>query len=120
MKSIRLYDIIRTRVLVTRESARSVQSYLAAALADAEGEVGLDFSGVAGITPSFFDEILTIIEECIEAVGDSKLQVSMLRPPTLLSSKFEAVGRGHGVAIRESGEDAWIIYKKAMNLPADK
>ena len=71
----------------------------------------MDFSGVDGLTPSFFDELLVVIEECTEATAQAHFRVTVEHPPTTLSSKFLAVGRGHGLSIEKASNGAWIISR---------
>ena len=100
-----MYDLLRKRVLVTRGSARSIETKLAAALAEGNGEIALDFTGVDGITPSFLDETLTIIEESAKQRTQGPVRVTVEHLPTQFSSKFAAVGRAHGldIQVRERG-----------------
>jgi len=111
MGTVMIYDLVGKRVLVTRQSARTIDPMLAIAVAEDEGEVVLDFSGVDGITPSFLDEILAIIEKHLRASQEGKFRVIVANPPTRLSAKFSAVGRGRGLSIGESERGAWIITK---------
>ena len=111
METLRIFDLMGKRVLVTRGSARAIQSNLAAALSEGKGQVALDFFGIDGIAPSFLDEILSVVEDCIQDTSHNELQIMVINSPTQLSSKFAAVGRGHGLAIRESGSGTWIISK---------
>ena len=97
------------RILITRGSARAIQSNLAEALREGEGQVALDFFGIDGIAPSFLDEILSVVEDCIQVDSHNQLQIMVINSPTQLSSKFAAVGRGHGLSISESGSGTWII-----------
>lgn len=112
MKTVGVYELLGKRILVTRESARSIQRELAAALSDNQGEVGLDFHKVEGLTPSFLDETLSVIEECIGEKASSTLRVVIKNPPTHLSSKFAAVARGHHLAIIESIDGDWNISRE--------
>lgn len=102
MKTLRMYDLLDKRFLVTRASARAFSQELAAALAEGYGEVALDFSGVEGLTPSFLDEILTVIEECVSRISEMQPRVTITNSPTQLSSKFALLGKGHNLAIKES------------------
>ena len=113
MRTLKIHDFLKRRVLVTRDSARAIQAELKAALIDGQGQVTLDFDGVDGLTPSFLDEILSIIEESTGGKSRSRLQITVTNPPTQLSSKFAAVGRGHGLAIKESDHTSWIISAEA-------
>ncbi len=109
MGSSKIFDLVGKRVLVTRSSARELAPDLAAALAEGGGEVTLDFAGVDGLTPSFLDEILAVLEEHIEASGGVRLRVEVTNSPTQLSSKFAAVSRGHGLVAEELEDRTWII-----------
>jgi hypothetical protein len=111
MRTLKIFDLIGKRVLVTRDSARSIRRELALALDEGNGEVVLDFAGVDGLTPSFLDETLSVVEECIQNTGQHQLRLIITHPPTQLSSKFAAVGRGHGLVIEESEAEAWTISR---------
>ncbi len=111
MRALKVFDLLKKRVLVTRQSARAIEAELGRALAEGQGELVLDFSGVEGITPSFLDETLSVIEEFFQRMNGGEFRVKIENPPTQLSSKFAAVGRGHGLDIRESDGKAWIIFK---------
>ena len=109
MGSIKIFDLVGKRVLVTRSSARALAPDLADALAEGGGDVTLDFVGVDGLTPSFLDEILSVLEESVLAFEGVRLRVEVTNSPTQLSSKFAAVSRGHGLVARETGDRTWII-----------
>ncbi|PKB64313.1 MAG: hypothetical protein BZY80_03220 [SAR202 cluster bacterium Io17-Chloro-G2] len=111
MKRINLFEIVGKRVLVTRESARSLETIVLTALVEGQGEVELDFSGVDGLTPSFFDETLAILEESAVEGDESQFHILMTNPPTELSSKFAAVSRGHNLALDELENGTWVITK---------
>ncbi len=110
MKPLKIYNLLGKRLLVTRESARSLGPALTELVA--AGEVVIDFCGIEGLTPSFFDELLTVIERCAHKNDKEQLKVVVLNPPTQLSAKFEAVGRGHNLTIEKSDSGAWVILRK--------
>jgi hypothetical protein len=114
MTSVRLYDLVKNRVLVSRESARAIEPALGSALADGRGQVELNFDGVEGMTPSFLDEILAIIEERLGAAGSEGLRIMVVNPPTRLSSKFVALGRGRQLSVKESDDGAWAITRNGQ------
>lgn len=109
MSALRLHDIVNSRVLVTRESARLMEPLLHQAIKDGSTEVTLDFEGVDGVTPSFLDEILGIFDKVLTQHGKSDPCIRVIHPPTRLSSKFAAVGRGRGFLIAESVDASWTI-----------
>lgn len=95
--------------MVTRASARSIQSDLRTALMEGQGKVTLDFRGIQGLTPSFLDETLSIIEESMRLTADKHLEVTLINPPTELSSKFSAVSRGHGLVMSDTEAGTWVM-----------
>jgi hypothetical protein len=110
---LRVYDVVRKRALVTRQSARAVGDALAAVLTSADGEVVLDFSGIDAVTPSFVDEALSSIEQMLGESGRDRLRVVFVNPPTRLSAKFAAVGRARGLEMKESDNGVWTITASA-------
>jgi hypothetical protein len=115
MNTIKMYDLLKRRVLVTRESAREIKSDLAMALAESQGEITLDFTGVDSLTPSFLDEMLRVIKEC---TNGKQFHAMIKSPPAQFSSKFALTGRGHGLALKESAGGAWIISREEIKSNA--
>ena len=111
MKKVGLYSLFNKRVLVTRQSARDIAPDIDDALATGEGAIVLDFSNVEGMTPSFMDETICVIEERSEARNAAGFSIVMEKPPTRLSSKYAAIGRAHGLEMREDATGAWTITK---------
>lgn len=111
MAAIRIRDVIKRDVLVTRESARSLKPDLMATFGSDAG-LELDFADVQGMTTSFFDELLRVLAE--SAPAGSELHVEMLNPPAELSSKFEAVARGHELDLTRSGKGSWLVRRTAL------
>jgi len=110
MKSVNVMQLLAKRVLVTRDSARTLQDALDAELARADREVAIDFEGVEGLTPSFVDELLQVIEESRKRSRHiSGLRVVFLHPPTRLSGKFAAIGRAHGWLFEEATDGSWVV-----------
>ena len=114
MNTIELYKIFNKRVLVTRQSARSIASDIENALGGGAGKIVLDFTDVAGVTPSFMDETLSVIEERAKAQNGAALSIIIENSPTKLSSKFAAIGRAHGLDMREVDGATWVITKSGV------
>ena len=112
MNKIELYKIFNKRVLVTRQSARSIAPDIEDALGG--GKIVLDFTDVAGVTPSFMDETLSVIEERAKAQNGAALSIIVENSPTKLSSKFAAIGRAHRLDMCEIDEKTWIITKSGV------
>ena len=105
---MRLLDLYDKNVLVTRESAHTVVDVVPASDLDS-GHLSLDFSGVQAVTPSFFDELLGVIEDKLS--DRHKFKITLVNFPTRLSSKFAAIARGRRVRIDESHAGQWEISR---------
>ncbi len=113
MSGLALYDVTKNRVLVTRDSARRLTPAIESAIRDARGALKLDFSRVDGITPSFLDELISVLEEAFAQMNIDSFRVEVLNPPTALSAKFAAIGRGRELSLTESGS-GWVIQRPGV------
>lgn len=118
MPTLRVNDVLKDRILVSRESARLLEHALCAMIPNAEtpGEasgtttVTVDFKGVEGIAPSFLDELISVFESLIGPEPNrGKRCLIVANPPTRLSLKFEAVARGHGMSARALPDGSWSL-----------
>jgi hypothetical protein len=108
MRTIEIFQLLRRKILVTRESASTVREAIESSI-KVDGEVTLDFSGIDGVTPSFVDEMLAIVEDARTASSRREIRVIFSHAPTPLSSKFIAIGRRHAAKMSQSTSDAWEI-----------
>jgi len=110
MLTVKLWEILQKKVLVTRESARVITEALRASSADGGLNITIDFTGIEGVTPSFVDETLTIVKEW---VGQQREQgpwrVLFVAPPTRLTLKFATVAKAHELSITEATSGTWIL-----------
>lgn len=88
MKTLRMYERLKKRVLVTRGSARLIERDMSSALSKDEREVVLDFVRIEGVTPTFLDETLSILEEHISRANGRQFRIFIENSPTHLSSKY--------------------------------
>jgi hypothetical protein len=109
--TLKLYELLKRRALITRESADTIREAVTASIGS-NGEVTLDFSGVDAVTPSFVDEVLGIIDDASDQTGRTALRVVFLNAPTRLSAKFAAIGRGHGARMIEADSGSWEITRQ--------
>ena len=110
MSTFNALQFFGKRVLVTRDSARELQDIFESSLAEHDDEIAIDFQGIEGVTPSFVDELLHVIEETLSRKHSlSGSRVVFLNPPTRLSAKFAAIGRAHGLPIVEATDGRWIF-----------
>lgn len=108
MTTIRIGDIIGNRILVTRTSARNLGASVTGMLMGPTETIALDFEGIRGITPSFFDELLLSMGDLARNQGHD-LDLRIINPPSELSSVHEAIGRAHGLSILESESGSWLV-----------
>jgi len=118
MFTFRVNDVLKDKILVSRESARLLETAIIAALKSSpapesradEKPVAVDFDGVEGMAPSFLDELLSILESLMEASPNGRERSVIVRnPPTRLSLKFEAVARGHGMTALVQADGSWLL-----------
>ncbi len=118
MTTIQIGDMVQGRVLVTRTSARNVGAGVADMLMDRTGTIALDFEGIRGITPSFFDELLLSMGELARSQRRD-LNLRIVNPPSELSSIHEAIGRAHGLLISESDSGSWLVGRPGLTEDSD-
>lgn len=118
MPTLRVQDVLTEKILISRESARVLEDALksmtdAAKTAGQTSEpppVTVDFLGVVGISPSFLDELLSIFESVMgDKTNGGRRRLIVAHPPTRLSLKFEAVGRGHGMSVQAMPDGSWLL-----------
>ena len=110
MDSIKVFDIVGQHVLVSRESARSIEPLLPKA-ENGDGLVRLDFSGARGVAPSFLDEALLVAEEYMRDSGRPDATVVFGQPPTTIAAKHHAIARAHGRTLVVNEEGDWEFRK---------
>ena len=118
MRTLRVNEVLKDRILVSRESARLLEPALSEMMVherapeDAPGNapVTVDFEGIEGVAPSFLDELLLIFESLMgtETNGRERCLV-VTHSPTRLSSKFEAIARGHGMSVHALPDGTWHL-----------
>jgi hypothetical protein len=115
MAVIKIHDILHKRALITRGSAAAIREAL---LANAgTKQITLDFTGIDAVTPSFVDELLTLLEEALGGRTGEGTEIVFLHPPTRLSTKFSAIGRARNLDMAESEDHAWRISSRVRPLP---
>lgn len=108
MGTLIIHELLPSRALVSRESAREVQHALTAR-ARLNQELIIDFAGVDALAPSFVDELLNVLRVTLRNVGNTRFQVRFTNMPTQLSSKFAAIARAHELIITEVSPGSWLI-----------
>jgi len=106
---LRLHDLLHRRVLVTRESARSLEAFLSSSLDLALPEIRIDFAGVEGVTPSFIDELLGVLKGATASASANGRRFVFANLPTRMSEKFAAIARGRNLTLRVGGDESWTF-----------
>ncbi len=126
MHTIRVNDILKDKILVSRESARLLEAPLRAMMASARTPgnasnttpVAVDFEGIEGIAPSFLDELISVFESLIGTeTNDRERCFIVANPPTRLSLKFEAIARGHEMSVRALPDGSWFLANNRNPCP---
>ena len=107
---ITVVEALGSENLFSRPQARRLERLLAAAFAKSD-VIHIDFAGARMISPSFFDEILWIIEE---SSGETEYKVYLMNASEPLDRKFSAVAAGHILAIRASGTSDWVLSESEL------
>jgi hypothetical protein len=114
---LRVRDVLKERILVSRESAHRLENALRTILArpapksaSRARSLTIDFTEVAGVAPSFLDELLTILESLVRSrINGQEVELIVANPPTRLSLKFEAIAHGHGMSIQGLPDGSWRL-----------
>jgi hypothetical protein len=103
-----IYRLLKRRALVSRGAAQAIVAAIRAELDESTRTLELDFSGVEAVAPSFVDELIAELT----APGFAHYErILFSRPPSRLSEKFRAIGRGRGISIEETPAHEWIIAR---------
>jgi hypothetical protein len=115
---LRLYDLLRRRILVTRESARDLEAPLRSSLDPAFREVRVDFTGVEGVSPSFLDELLRVLDRVASHAGGGAWRFVLAGVPTKMSEKHAAIARGRDLNLTVAADGAWTFESRGVKRPA--
>jgi hypothetical protein len=101
-----VYDLVKRRALVSRGTARAIADTLRTDVGVSDPTLELDFSGIEAVTPSFVDELIGALSASDFPQYE---RIRVTHPPSRLSEKFRAIGRGRGVSIEETSAQGWLI-----------
>lgn len=114
--TIPVFDVIERKVVIARSSARQLEPRLAEAKEQGSDEISLDFTNVVGVGPSFVDELIGVIQDVFgETMGS--VTVRLINPPSRLSDKYLAIGRGRQLEVSEDADGAWRLTRR--HSPSD-
>ncbi len=108
MMRLSIQEITNHRALVSRNVARIIASVIKERTGSSQNgdTLGLDFSHIEAVTPSFVDELLAQLSD-LSTQGYRV--VKLINPPDRLSDKFKAIGRARQINMSEEGSDIWVM-----------
>ena len=110
MTTIHIANIISTKALSSRPSARLLEPAVADAVLSSDRlELAFDLRDKLAMAPSFFDELIRIVVEQSEPSDDPVSRIELVNVPSRVSSKFHAVCRSHGLSLEKAAPGHWII-----------
>ena len=95
--------------LLTRATADQIIDGIDGLQDAASTSIVVDLSGIIAITPSFLDQLVGGLKGLAAARAIRPLRVRLLEMPTHASEKFAAVGRSHGLFLREESPRDWLL-----------
>lgn len=110
MSAILISNIISTKALSSRPSARLLEPAVASAtLAPDDRGLTFDLHNKLAMAPSFFDELIRIVAERSDPPGNRITRIELVNVPSIASSKFHAVCRSHRLSLTEPTPGHWVI-----------
>jgi hypothetical protein len=121
---LRICDVIRDKILVSRESARLLIAPLRELVSRGTPQGGLqpgrevtvDFEGIEGMAPAFLDEFLGVLESTV----GSRSRILFVAQPARLSLKFEAVARSRGLRVTQENGGRWVFETSSTTAAKQK
>ncbi len=120
MTTVRIRDLLGRRILVTRDSARSIKPILAAAIDRAEHQLDLDFTAIAGAAPSFLDEAMAVIDEITPVTDAQQTKLRLLNLTPQLWTNVVKAGKRHGLTLERQSGGVFTISKQERTEPNAK
>ena len=113
MPTLNLYNTAKRRALSSRDTARSIAPHISRILAngDGDGSLTIDFANMAVVTPSFFDELLHVINGRVSMESPGTPVVDLTNTSKNQFARFRAVCRAHKMSAEEVGPDHWRISR---------
>ena len=91
MTTVNIDALLPKNVLTSRSSARSISDAINLELRRANDTYEINFKDIRALAPSFFDELLSVVEDGHEQASKPMSPLTITHPPSELSPKFHAV-----------------------------
>ncbi len=113
MDPIKVRSRLSGPMVVTRGLARELAPSFEENANPRAGKVELDFDGIEGFSPSFFDEMIKTMEEVL-GMQPGETRLVLRNPPTVISETFRAVARAHGLSLT-GDDDRWVLAPRGSS-----
>ena len=104
-----LYRTSNKRVLSSRQTARAMLPEVRQSISEGNGTLTIDMAHMTAITPSFFDELIRVIEDSVESRGHDDLAIHFTNTTDTQAAKFQTVCKSHGLSLAKATPGHWII-----------
>ncbi len=113
MPILNLYDTAKRRALSSRETARSIAPIISELLSDenGDGSLTIDLGKVVVVNPSFFDELLHVINDSVPTDRSGAPVIDLTNTSENQFARFRAMCRAHKMITEEVAPDHWRISK---------
>ena len=113
MPTLNLYDTLKRKALSSRDTARSIAPNICMVLAsgNGDGSLTIDLKNMVVVNPSFFDELLHVINDSVPADCPGTPVIDLTNTSENQFARFRAVCRAHKMNTEEVGPDHWRITK---------
>jgi STAS-like domain of unknown function (DUF4325) len=109
VQGILISEVSGTGTLVTRQAARTLYASMEGQLPQKGTEVQFDFSNLQALTPSFLDELITILGERFRKYHAVQPQVMLANLPERLSVPLVTIGRAHRLEVVQKPPGTWRL-----------
>ena len=109
MTSLYIHKLLPRHALTSRGSAREISQEIGDALRDGDEELELDFQDILGFSPSFFDELIGVVNDGAKISGHPAYRIVITNPPVPLTPKYKTICQGRGFRITETPSGQWLI-----------
>ena len=106
-----LYQTVNKRVLSSRQTARAMSPEVSRSISEGNGTLTIDMARMTTITPSFFDELIRVIEDSVESHGQNSLAVHFTNTTDTQAAKFQTVCRAHSLSLEKAAPGHWVISR---------
>ena len=113
VSALNLYDATKRKALSSRETARSIKPIVSAIIANGNGDGSLtvDFENTVVVSPSFFDELLRVIQDSPRPGSTDDQIIYLSNTSAHQFRRFRSVCRSHGLSAENIAQNHWRITK---------